>query len=173
MASRLDNLDLSQSLTHDESEKRIQKAQRRLTQLRLFTGGLLDAATKGPGLLVLFEGFDAAGKGGAIQRLTNSIDPRHARVVSIGPPSEEELSHHFLWRFQQSLPGRGEMTVYDRSCERGNILHALDLTGVLIITQLKPIYVIATSRSRRCPPRATPWRKAHRMSARSAPTTPP
>jgi polyphosphate kinase 2 (PPK2 family) len=115
MANRLEHLDLSHSLTHDESEKRILNAQRRLTQLRLFSGGLLGSSTKGPGLLVLFEGFDAAGKGGAIRRLTSGLDPRHVRVVPISVPSEEELRHHFLWRFQESLPGRGDMTIYDRS----------------------------------------------------------
>jgi polyphosphate kinase 2 (PPK2 family) len=115
MANRLDTLDLTQSLTHDESEKRILRAQHRLTQLRLFCGGLLGSTTKGPGLIVLFEGFDAAGKGGAIRRLTNGLDPRHVRVVPVGPPTDEELRHHFLWRFQESLPGRGDMTIYDRS----------------------------------------------------------
>jgi polyphosphate kinase 2 (PPK2 family) len=115
MVNRLDDLDLSQSLTHDESEKRILKAQRRLTQLRLFSGGLLGNSEKGPGLLVLFEGFDAAGKGGAIRRVTSGLDPRHVRVVPISIPSDEELRHHFLWRFQESLPGRGDMTIFDRS----------------------------------------------------------
>lgn len=115
MSNRLEKLDLKQSLTHDESEDRLERAQRRLTQLRLFTGGLLDPPVKGPGLLVLFEGFDAAGKGGAIRRLTSALDPRHVRVVPIGPPNDEEQRHHFLWRFQESLPGKGEMTVYDRS----------------------------------------------------------
>jgi polyphosphate kinase 2 (PPK2 family) len=115
VTNRLDDLDLSKSLTHDESEKRILMAQRRLTQLRLFCGGLLGSTTKGPGLIVLFEGFDAAGKGGAIRRLTSGLDPRHVRVVPVGPPNEEDLRHHFLWRFQESLPGRGDMTIYDRS----------------------------------------------------------
>ena len=115
MSNRLESLDLRQSLSHDESEARIQVAERRLTQLRLFTGGLLEPSVEGPGLLVLFEGFDAAGKGGAIRRLTSSLDPRHVRVVPVGPPTEEENRHHFLWRFQASVPGRGEMTVYDRS----------------------------------------------------------
>jgi AMP-polyphosphate phosphotransferase len=64
---------------------------------------------------VLFEGFDAAGKGGAIRHLTAGLDPRHVRVVPIAHPNEDELRHHFLWRFQPSLPGQGEMTVYDRS----------------------------------------------------------
>ncbi len=115
MSNRLDDLDLSQSLSREESEKRIIAAQRRLLHLRLFSAGLLGPAPGAPGLLVLFEGFDAAGKGGAIRRLTNGLDPRHVRVVPIGPPTPEELRHHFLWRFGPSLPGKGEMTVYDRS----------------------------------------------------------
>jgi polyphosphate kinase 2 (PPK2 family) len=115
MTSRLDALDLSQSLSREESERRILAAQRRLVQLRLFTAGLVGSSEIGPGLVVLFEGFDAAGKGGAIRNLTGGLDPRHVRVVPIGPPTEEELRHHFLWRFQETMPGRGSMTVYDRS----------------------------------------------------------
>lgn len=115
MAHRLDDLDLSQRLSHDESERRIDAAQKRLLHLRLFSAGLLGPARDAPGLLVLFEGFDAAGKGGAIRRLTAGLDPRHVRVVPISAPNPEELRHHFLWRFGPSLPGRGAMTVYDRS----------------------------------------------------------
>ena len=115
MTSRANGIDLSKTLSHEESERRILIAQRRLTQLRLFTAGLLEPDFVGPGLLVLFEGFDAAGKGGTIRRLTASLDPRHVRVVPIGPPTPEEVRHHFLWRFQSFLPGSGEMTVYDRS----------------------------------------------------------
>ncbi len=113
--SRVDEIDLTKSMTKEESDKRVVKAQRRLTQLRLFSAGLLEPKVVGPGLIVLFEGFDAAGKGGAIRRLTASIDPRHVRVQPVGPPTEEELRHHFLWRFQEVLPGVGEMTVFDRS----------------------------------------------------------
>lgn len=115
MTGRLDGLDLTKSLTREESEQRIKVAQRRLVQLRLFTAGLLDSTERGPGLIVLFEGFDAAGKGGAIRTLTGGLDPRHVRVVPISAPTEQELRHHFLWRFQSSMPGRGDMTVYDRS----------------------------------------------------------
>jgi len=115
MSQRLDDLDLSQKLSHEESEKRIVRAQHRLLHLRLFSAGLLGPAPHAPGLLVLFEGFDAAGKGGAIRRLTAGLDPRHVRVVPIGPPTEEEHRHHFLWRFAASLPAQGSMTVYDRS----------------------------------------------------------
>lgn len=115
MSDRIDEIDLKKSMGKEESEKRVIAAQHRLTQLRLFSAGLLAPHNVGPGLLVLFEGFDAAGKGGAIRRLTASLDPRHVRVVPIGPPSVEELAHVFLWRFQPSLPANGGMTVYDRS----------------------------------------------------------
>jgi polyphosphate kinase 2 (PPK2 family) len=102
-------------MSKEESDKRVLEAQHRLTQLRLFTAGLLEPHVVGPGLIVIFEGFDAAGKGGTIRRLTASIDPRHVRVRPVGPPTEEELRHFFLWRFQDVIPGRGEMTVFDRS----------------------------------------------------------
>jgi polyphosphate kinase 2 (PPK2 family) len=115
VTSPVDQIDLTKSLGRDESERRIVAAQHRITQLRLYTAGLLDPHTAGPGLLVLFEGFDAAGKGGAIRRLDASLDPRHVRVVPIGPPTTEELRHHFLWRFQPTIPGTTEMTIYDRS----------------------------------------------------------
>ena len=115
MTSPVDQIDLTKSLGRDESEKRILAAQHRITQLRLLSAGLLEPDSPGPGLLVLFEGFDAAGKGGAIRRLDASLDPRHVRVVPIGPPTAEELNHHFLWRFQPSIPGKTEMTIYDRS----------------------------------------------------------
>ncbi|MGC1420094.1 MAG: UDP-galactose-lipid carrier transferase [Acidimicrobiales bacterium] len=115
MTGRLEGIDLSQAISREESEQRIAAAQRRLVQLRLFTAGLLGSSELGPGLLVLFEGFDAAGKGGAIRNLTGGLDPRHVRVVPIGTPTPQELRHHFLWRFQTSMPGQGDMTVYDRS----------------------------------------------------------
>lgn len=113
--SRVDDIDLTKTMSKEESDVRVEVAQHRLTQLRLFSAGLLESKVIAPGLVVLFEGFDAAGKGGAIRRLSASFDPRHVRVVPIGPPTEEELRHHFLWRFQGNLPGRGEMTVFDRS----------------------------------------------------------
>ncbi len=115
MHRRVEAIDLTASLVADESQRRILAAQRRLVHLRLTTAGLLEPQRVGPGLLVLFEGFDAAGKGGAIRRLTGALDPRHVRVVPIGIPTDEEQRHHFLWRFWPHLPGRGEMTVFDRS----------------------------------------------------------
>ena len=65
--------------------------------------------------IVLLEGWDAAGKGGAIQRLTAKWDPRNFRVWPIGAPTVEEKARHFLWRFWTRMPGRGEIAVFDRS----------------------------------------------------------
>jgi len=65
--------------------------------------------------LVLFEGFDASGKGGTIRRLTERLDPRGVKVHSFGPPSVEEQGRHYLHRFWEVLPPRGEWAVFDRS----------------------------------------------------------
>ncbi len=65
--------------------------------------------------ILLFEGWDASGKGGTIQRLTRYWDPRAYRVWPIGAPSDDELSRHFLWRFWRKLPAAGEIAVLDRS----------------------------------------------------------
>jgi len=65
--------------------------------------------------IVVFEGWDAAGKGGAIQRLTSGWDPRHFRVWPIAAPTREEKARHFLWRFWRRLPGAGEIALFDRS----------------------------------------------------------
>ncbi|MDE2282116.1 MAG: hypothetical protein KGJ92_05030 [Actinomycetales bacterium] len=115
MSKAIDGIDLTAKLSREESEVRILAAQRRLVHLRLLTAGLLEPHQTGPGLIVLFEGFDAAGKGGAIRRLTGALDPRHVRVIPISVPTDEERRHHFLWRFWPHLPGWGEMTVFDRS----------------------------------------------------------
>ena len=65
--------------------------------------------------VVAFEGWDAAGKGGNIKRLTSNIDPRAYTVVPIGPPSSHELARHYLWRFMVKMPKRGHLTIFDRS----------------------------------------------------------
>jgi polyphosphate:AMP phosphotransferase len=67
------------------------------------------------GLVLAFEGIDAAGKGGAIARLTNALDTRQYRVVPISAPTPEELSYPYLWRFWKPAPARGEITIFDRS----------------------------------------------------------
>ncbi len=65
--------------------------------------------------LIVFEGWDAAGKGGAIKRMTARWDPRYFEVYSIGAPTKEEKDKHFLWRFWSKLPGSREISVLDRS----------------------------------------------------------
>ncbi len=65
--------------------------------------------------VIVFEGWDAAGKGGAIQRLTSGWDPRAFKVWPIAAPTAEEKARHFLWRFWTRLPGLGEIAIFDRS----------------------------------------------------------
>ena len=112
---RLDELDLTKSLTRKEEARRLDRGWERLTQLRLTLAGLIGDGTLGPPVCVVFEGWDASGKGGAIKRLVSHIDPRHVRVVQFAAPTPDERRHHFLWRFWPVLPGWGGMAVFDRS----------------------------------------------------------
>ena len=66
-------------------------------------------------LVIVFEGADAAGKGGAIKRATENLDPRSLRVYSVVKPTTEEYRHHYLWRFWNKIPGHGEIAIFDRS----------------------------------------------------------
>ena len=114
--SRLDVLDLSLRLSAEEEAAQLTAAQERLLQLRLLAGGLIgDSGQLGPPLCVLFEGWDASGKGGCIKRLVAPLDPRHVRVAQFAAPTYDEKRHHFLWRFWPALPGWGGMAVFDRS----------------------------------------------------------
>ena len=112
----LADLDLSQKLTLKQEADRLAAAQRRLLQLRLVLGGLVgDDPKLGPPVCVVFEGWDASGKGGAIKRLVAPLDPRHVRVAQFAAPTYDEKRHHFLWRFWPALPGWGGMAIFDRS----------------------------------------------------------
>jgi polyphosphate kinase 2 (PPK2 family) len=113
--SRLDDVDLSLKLSKDEEARRLEAAQERLLGLRLVLGGLIGNREIGPPVLIVFEGHDASGKGGAIKRLVSHLDPRHVRVVGYAAPTPDEKRHHYLWRFWPALPGWGGMTVMDRS----------------------------------------------------------
>ena len=112
---RLDQLDLTKSLTRKEEERSLDRAWDRLAQLRLTLGGQIGEREIGPPVCVLFEGWDASGKGGAIKRLVAQIDPRHVRVVQFAAPTPDEKRHHFLGRFWPALPGWGGMAIFDRS----------------------------------------------------------
>jgi AMP-polyphosphate phosphotransferase len=112
---RLDEVDLSQKLKRKEYEERLAAAQDRLEALRLQLGGLIGDGRLGPPVCMLFEGWDASGKGGAIKRLTAELDHRHVRVASFSAPTSDEKRHHYLWRFWPKLPGWGGVAVFDRT----------------------------------------------------------
>ena len=117
---RLAALDLSMQLSRTQEAARLTAAQQRLLHLRLVLGGQLPASAAepariGPPVCVVFEGWDASGKGGAIKRLVAGLDPRHVRVAQFAAPTYDEKRHHFLWRFWPALPGWGGMAVLDRS----------------------------------------------------------
>ncbi|MGZ4506359.1 MAG: polyphosphate kinase 2 family protein [Blastococcus sp.] len=113
--SRLGEVDLSVRLSKKDGKRQLRRATKRLVHLRLFLGGQIGPGELGPPLCVLFEGWDASGKGGAIQRLVSELDMRHVRVAQFAAPSSNEKRHHFLWRFWPVLPGWGGMSVLDRS----------------------------------------------------------
>jgi polyphosphate kinase 2 (PPK2 family) len=113
---RLDDLDLTKKMKRREQDERLMAGGQRLAQLRLALGGKFEEGSPlGPPLILVFEGWDASGKGGAINRLVAPIDARHVRVAAYAAPTADEKRHHYLKRFWSALPGRGGMTVFDRS----------------------------------------------------------
>jgi AMP-polyphosphate phosphotransferase len=112
---RLDELDLSLKLSEEEEAERLEAGWARLEALRLALGGKLHGYGLGPPVCVLFEGWDASGKGGAIRRLVRPFDLRHVRVAQFSAPTPDEKRHHYLQRFWPVLPGDGGMTILDRS----------------------------------------------------------
>jgi polyphosphate kinase 2 (PPK2 family) len=113
--SRLNDVDTSAQLSRKQEVTRLADEQARLLRLRLALGGQIGKGEIGPPLCVVFEGWDASGKGGAIKRLVDHLDPRHVRVSQFAAPTYDEKRHHFLWRFWPRLPGWGGMAVFDRS----------------------------------------------------------
>jgi polyphosphate kinase 2 (PPK2 family) len=105
---RLDGLE-HPSLCEGEYKPALKQAQ---LQLLTYQRALSDSKRS---LVVLFEGPDAAGKGGAIRRMVERLDPRLLRVHSVVKPTEEEYSHHYMWRFWSKLPRYGQTAVFDRS----------------------------------------------------------
>lgn len=105
----LDRADLSLSLDREEYENQLGDLQSRLVTLehQLFLARIPAA--------VVYEGWDAAGKGGNIRRLTGGLDPRGYEVVPIAAPNDEEKAHHYLWRFWKHVPKAGHITIFDRS----------------------------------------------------------
>jgi polyphosphate kinase 2 (PPK2 family) len=105
----LDALDQNKSVDQEEYRVKVKEYQLRLLNLQR---ALMDSRHN---LAVVVEGPDAAGKGGAIKRLVEKLDPRTFRVYSIVKPTQEEYSHHYLWRFWNKLPSYGQIAIFDRS----------------------------------------------------------
>ena len=105
----LSSLDMSLHLTKPEYKKQLKQCQARLNQLHR------KALKKKLSTILLFEGPDAAGKGGAIRRVTTALDARHYRVLPIAAPTDEEQAQHYLWRFWRHLSRAGRINIFDRS----------------------------------------------------------
>ncbi len=105
----LDRIDLGQQLNDKQYDEQLPALQEKLGQLawQLFH--------QRRNTVMVFEVWDGAGKGSAIRRVTSAMDARLYRVIPIAAPSDEELAHHYLWRFWRHIPRGGHMTIYDRS----------------------------------------------------------
>jgi polyphosphate kinase 2 (PPK2 family) len=105
----LDAVDLTRRLSKDRYQELFPPLQERLRQLQY---QLLEAEIP---TVIVFEGWDASGKGTTIQRLTGKLDPRAFRAWPGSPPSDLERRYHFLWRYQLKLPEDGHMVLFDHS----------------------------------------------------------
>lgn len=105
----LDSLDLGLSLNKDKYNEQLSHYQGKLNKLAR------QAHEKKISSILVFEGWDAGGKGGAIRRLTHAMDARNYQIIPIAAPTEEERLQHYLWRFWRHMPRAGQVTIYDRS----------------------------------------------------------
>ena len=105
----LDQVDLAAKVDLKKYDKQLEKLQAKLGTIAWDRWNAQQSA------VILFEGWDAAGKGGAIRRIIGPIDARLYRVISIAAPTDEERAQHYLWRFWRQIPRAGAITVYDRS----------------------------------------------------------
>lgn len=105
----LGEVDLSPTMENKLYKEKLKKLQRRLFELHN------EIYLHRRPLIIVFEGWDAAGKGGAIKRLVGGLDPRGYEVIPISAPNEEERNKHYLWRFWSSLPKNGHIAIFDRS----------------------------------------------------------
>jgi len=106
----IDLSDYEEGADYDgDFDKDLEKLQKRLEKIQVAH------IVHGKRSVVMLEGWDAAGKGGIIKRMTALLDPRYYKVWPIGAPTEEERGHHFLWRFWTRLPANRHIAVFDRS----------------------------------------------------------
>ena len=107
--SSLNSVDLSLSYTKDEYKEKLEKLQNRIQELHG------DLYQKRIPVILGFEGWDAGGKGGAIKRLTEKMDPRGYQVNPTASPNDIERAHHYLWRFWNNVPKKGHIAIFDRT----------------------------------------------------------
>jgi AMP-polyphosphate phosphotransferase len=105
----LDKLDMTQKLDPARFDEVLERQQGRLNLLQR------KALEKGVSTILVFEGWDAAGKGGAIRRITGALDARDYQVIPTSAPTDEEKARHYLWRFWRHLSRAGRITIFDRS----------------------------------------------------------
>ncbi|WP_373478452.1 polyphosphate:AMP phosphotransferase [Geminocystis sp.] len=108
-ADYLSQVDLTLNLPKEEYKVKLKQSQLQLRKLQK------DIFEKNIGILILFEGWDAAGKGGAIKRITDILDPRSYEVHAFAAPTKEEHLYHYLWRFWRRLTPTGKIGIFDRS----------------------------------------------------------
>ncbi len=102
-------INIERAIRYVDYERKLEKLQVELIKLQTW------AITNNERIVVLFEGRDAAGKGGAIRRITERINPRHMRIVALAKPTEDEQSQWYFQRYVKQLPKAGEMVFFDRS----------------------------------------------------------
>ncbi|MEM9302333.1 MAG: polyphosphate:AMP phosphotransferase [Pseudomonadota bacterium] len=105
----LDRVELDQALDRERYKEALEQHQSRIRR------HAWEMYERRRNVVVVFEGWDAAGKGGAIRRIVAAVDPRLYHLISVSAPTDEELAHHYLWRFWRHIPPAGGMTIYDRS----------------------------------------------------------
>ncbi|MBO7351847.1 MAG: hypothetical protein J6U12_02900 [Candidatus Methanomethylophilaceae archaeon] len=104
-----ENVDFSQSISKSDYNKKLAKLQNKLAELQV------KLANSKKGMCLVFEGWDAAGKGGCIKRVTQALNPRGYKTFPTPAPTAEEKSHTHLWRFAKNMPDPGQITIFDRS----------------------------------------------------------
>lgn len=107
--SLLGSLDLDKRLSKEDYNEQLVAEQARLATL------MRDKRMRRHALVAVFEGNDAAGKGGAVRRVAAALDPRQYNIVPIAAPSQDEKAQPYLWRFWRQIPARGKFTIFDRS----------------------------------------------------------
>ncbi len=105
----LNHVDLNKTYTKEEYKEKLKNLQKRVSILHS------EILAKRIPVVLGLEGWDAAGKGGAIKRLTQALDPRGYQVIPISAPNDEERAHHYLWRFFREIPKAGHIAIFDRT----------------------------------------------------------